>query len=104
MVDSVILRLFQQNLTGTTTKWYIELPQHSFVDFGSLAIVFLTHFQLPICYEMGIYLLTSLRQNTFTHISDHIHEWRRWRILIKVPIPDQLLADWFTKSLLPPIT
>ena len=27
-----------------------------------------------------------------------------WRRLIKAPIFDQLLADWFTKSLLPPIT
>ena len=85
-------------------KWYIELPQHSFVDFGSLETMFLTHFQLPIHYETGTDLLTSLQQNTSTDISDHIHEWRRWRRLIKVPISDQLLADWFTKSLLPPIT
>ena len=53
---------------------------------------------------MGTDLLTSLSQNTSTHISDHIHEWRRQRRLIKAPIPDQLLADWFTKSLLPPIS
>ena len=53
---------------------------------------------------MGIDLLTSLWQNTSTHISDHIHEWRRQRRLIKAPIPDQLLANWFTKSLLPPIS
>ena len=25
-------------------------------------------------------------------------------MLIKAPIPDQLLADWFTKYLLPPIS
>ena len=73
------------------------------IHFGSLATVFLTHFQLPIRYEMGTNLLTSLQQNTSTHISDHIHEWRRRRRLIKAPIPDQLLADWFIKSLLPPI-
>ena len=85
-------------------KWYIELPQHSFVDFGSLGNIFLTHFQLPIHYEIGIDLLTSLRQNTSTHISDHIHEWRRRRRIIKAPILDQLLADWFTKYLLPLIT
>ena len=36
-------------------------------------------------------------------MSDHIYEWRRWRRIIKAPILDQLLADWFTKSLLPPI-
>ena len=54
------LRLFQQTLTSTVVKWYIELPQHSFVDFGSLETIFLTHFQLPICYEMGTGLLTSL--------------------------------------------
>ena len=61
MDDSVRLRLFQQNLTGMAAKWYIELPQHLFVDFGSLETVFLTHFQLPICYEMGTDILTSLR-------------------------------------------
>ena len=85
-------------------KWYIELPQHSFVDFSSLETIFLTHFQLPICYEMGMNLFTSLHHNTSMHISYHIHEWRRRRGLIKDPIPDQLLADWFTKSLFPPIS
>ena len=104
MDDSVRLRLFYPTLTGTAVKWYIELLQHSFVDFGSLATVFITHFQLPIQYEMGTHLLNSLRQNTSTHISYHIHEWRRWRRLIKAPIPDQLLVDWFTKSLLPLIS
>ena len=66
-------------------------------------MAFLTHFQLPIRYETGTDLLISLRQSTSTHISDHIHEWRRRRRLIKAPIPDQILTDWFTKSLLPPI-
>ena len=74
-----------------------------FIDYGTLGMAFLTHFQLPIRYETGTELLTSLRQNTSTHISDHIHEWRRRRRLIKAQIPDQLLADWFTKSLLPTI-
>ena len=103
MDDSICLRLFQCILTGMAVKWYIELPKHSIVDFISLAIVFLTHFQLPIRYEMGTDILTLLHQNTSTHISNHIHEWRRQRRLIKAPIPDQLLADWFIKSLLSPI-
>ena len=66
-------------------------------------MAFLTHFQFPIRYEMGTDLLTSLHQSTSRHISDHIHEWRRRRRLIKAPIPDQILTNWFTKSLLPPI-
>ena len=60
MDDSISLRLFQRTLIGTTAKWYIELSQHSFVDFGSLATVFLTQFKLPIHYETGIDLLTYL--------------------------------------------
>ena len=104
MDDSIRLRIVQRTLTSTTTKWYIELPQHSFVDFNSLVIVFLTHFQLPIRYETGTNLLNSLWNNTYTHISDHIHEWRRHRRLIKDPILDQLLAEWFTKSVLPSIS
>ena len=96
--DSIRLRLFQQTLTGTTAKWYIELPHNTFTYFSSLAMVFLTHFQLPIHYETGTELLTSLRKSTSTHISDHIHEWRRHRRLIKAEIPDQFLAYWFEKN------
>ena len=103
MDDSILLRLFQRTLTDMAAKWYIRLPQHLFVDFNSLETFFLTHFRLPIRYEIGTYLLTSLLQNTSTHIYYHIHEWRRHRRLIKTPILDQTLADWFTKSLLPPI-
>jgi hypothetical protein len=77
MDDSIRLHLFQRTLTGSATKWYIELPRASFHDFNSLAMSFLTHFQLPIRYETGTELLTSLRQTDSVHISDHIHEWRR---------------------------
>jgi hypothetical protein len=76
MDDSIRLRLFQGTLTGSATKWYIELPRASFHDFNSLAMSFLMHFQLPIRYEMGIKILTSLHQIDSMHISDHIHEWR----------------------------
>ena len=93
MDGSIYLRLVQRTLTEVAAKWYIELPQHSFRDFNTLVMDFLTHFQLPIRYETGTNLLTSLQQTTSTHIYDHIHEWRRICRLIKAPIPDQLLAD-----------
>ena len=102
--DSIKLWLFPRTLIGNAVKWFIELPSAAFFNFQSLAIAFFTHFQLPIRYETGTELLTSLWQNTATHISDHIHEWRRHRRLVKAPILDALLADWFTKSLLPKIS
>jgi hypothetical protein len=76
MDDSIRLRLFQRTLTGSTTKSYIELQRRTFQDFNSLAMTFLTHFQLPIHYKTGTKLLTSLHQTNFVHISNHIHEWR----------------------------
>jgi hypothetical protein len=63
MDDSIRFHLFQRTLAGSATKWYIELPRASFQDFNSLAMSFLTHFQLPIRYEMGTELLNSLHQN-----------------------------------------
>lgn len=39
-----------------------------------------------------------------THISDHIREWLRSRRMVKTYVPDQLLAEWFIKSLLPSVT
>ena len=91
-------------LTGNATKWYIELPRATINTFGALATEFLKNFQLPIRFETGTKLLTSLRQDTTTHISDHIHEWSCRKRLVKVPIPDHLLANWFCKSLLPHIS
>ena len=91
-------------LTGLATKWYIELPRASFDNFTALATVFLTHFQLLIKYEIGTELLTNFKQTNATHISDHIHEWRRRRRMVKTFVPDQLLVEWFIKSLLPSIT
>jgi len=48
-------------------------------------------------------LLTNFKQNNATHISDHIHEWRCRRRMVKTFVPDQLLAEWFIKSILPSI-
>ena len=102
--DSIRLRLFHRTLTRNATIWLTKLPTTYFNDFNVLDMAFLTHFQFRIQYEIGTYLLTSLWQNTTTHISDHIPEWRWYRRLVKAKITDQLLADWFIKSLLPKIT
>jgi len=91
--DSVRLHIFQLTLTGPTTKWYTKLPRASFDNFTSLANTFLTHFQLPIKYETGMELLTNFKQTTTTHISDHIHEWRRRHRMVKTYVPSQLLAE-----------
>jgi hypothetical protein len=98
MDDSVWLRLFQRTLTGSSAKWYIELPRGVFTKFNTLDMSFLTHYQFPIRYEMGTNILSSFKQSKATHISDHIHEWRRRHRLIKLNLPNQLLAEWFTKS------
>jgi hypothetical protein len=103
MDDSIRLRIFQRTLTSSDTKWYIEFPIGFFNDFNTLAMEFLTHYQLTIQYETGTKILSSFKQSSSTHISDHSHEWRRRRRLIKVPLLDQLLVEWFTKSLISPI-
>lgn len=102
--DSIRLHIFQRNLIGIAAKWYIELPRGSFNNFNALATAFLTHFQLPVRYDNGTELLTTLKQSTSTYISDYIHEWRRRRRLVKVFIPDQIFSEWFIKSFLPKIT
>jgi hypothetical protein len=77
MDDSIRLRLFQRTLMGSAAKWYIKFPRGFFNDFNTLTIDFLTHYQLPIRYETGMEILSAFKQSSSTHISDHIHEWRR---------------------------
>ena len=96
--DSVRLCLFQRTLTGAATKWYVKLPQGTYADFNSLVMAFPTHFQFPVHYEIGTHFLTSLKKDTVTHISNHIHERRRQNHLINFKIPDELLTEWFKKS------
>jgi hypothetical protein len=71
---------------------------------GTFGLVFLNHFQLSVRYNVGLELLSTLRQDTSTHISDHIQEWYRWKRLIKTCIPLNFLLEWFLKSLQPPIS
>ena len=40
MDNSICVHLFQRTLTSTAAKWYIELPSHFFVDYGTLAMAF----------------------------------------------------------------
>ena len=101
--DSIRLRLFQCTLTGVASKWYIELPQAKYPGFNSLAFMFLQYFQLPVRYDERVEIFLSCRQNTATHITDHIHEWRRCCILCKIKLDDRIFLEWFLKTLLPPI-
>ena len=82
-------------------KWYIELPKGAFVLFDDLAMTFLNHFQLPVCYNVGIELLSTFRQDKATHISNHIQEWHRQKRLIKAFVPPKFILEWFLKLLMP---
>jgi hypothetical protein len=75
MDESIHLHIFQRTVMGFVVKWYIELPRGFFIDFNTLAMAFLNHYQLPIHYETGTEILSSFKQTKATHISDHIHEW-----------------------------
>jgi hypothetical protein len=73
-------------------------------SFNHLVMVFINHFQLPIRYDVGLKLLSTLRQDTTTHISNHIQKWRRQRRLIKTPIPLAFLLEGFLNCFHPPIS
>ena len=83
MDDSIRLRLFQRTLTGPSAKWYVEEKSGSHATFESLVKAFLTFFQLSIRHDNGLELLCNFKQTSATHITDHIHEWRRRRSLCK---------------------
>jgi hypothetical protein len=68
------------------------------VTFESLAKAFLSFFQLPICHDIGLELLSKFKQTTTIHIADHIHEWRRRRSLCKAETTKEQCLDWFLKS------
>jgi len=104
MDHSIRLRLFYRSLMGGATKWHIKPKGISFEILNNLAFFFLTQFQIPIRYEIEIEILRSPFHDISTYISNHIHKWRKWCRMVKANIPDQLLMEWFTKSLFPPIS
>jgi hypothetical protein len=64
-------------------------------------MVFLNHFQLLVRCDVDTESLAKFEQTKADHISDHIREWRHWKILIKVEVPSTFLLEWFLKSLVP---
>ena len=101
--DSIRIRLFQCTLTRAIAKWYIEIPQAKYLDFNSLAFIFLQYFQLLVRYDKGVEILLSCCQNNVTYITDHIYEWRWCHSLCKMQLDVRIFLDWFLKTLLPPI-
>jgi hypothetical protein len=99
MDDSICLRLFQRTLTDSSSKWYVDEKSRSHVTFESLAKAFLSFFQLPVRHDIGLELLSELKQTTYIHIGDHIHEWHRRHSLCKVENTKKQSLDWFLKSL-----
>jgi hypothetical protein len=77
MDDSIYLQLFQRMFMGSSAKWYVDEKSESHVTFESLAKAFLLFFQLPVHHDIGLELISELKQTTIIHIADHIHEWRR---------------------------
>jgi hypothetical protein len=69
-----------------------------------MVLVFINHFQLSVHYDVCLELLLTLRQDTATHILDHIQKWHRQKRLIKTCIHLKFLLEWFLKSLQPPIS
>jgi hypothetical protein len=59
---------------------------------------------LLVRYDVDIELLSTLRQDKASHISDHIQEGHRRKRLIKAYIPPKFFLEWFLKSLLPYIS
>jgi hypothetical protein len=102
--DSIRLRLFQCTLIGVASKWYIELPRGTYGSFHQLVLAFHNQFQLPIHYDVGLKLLSTLHQGIATHILDHIQEWHRRKWLIKTPMPPTFLLEWFLKYFHAPVS
>jgi hypothetical protein len=97
MDDSIHLRLFQRNLTGSSAKWYVDEKSWSHVTFESLAKAFLSFFQLPVRHDIGLEILSEFKQTTSIHITNHIHEWSRQHSLCKVETTKEQRLDWFLK-------
>jgi hypothetical protein len=74
------------------------------VTFESLAKVFLSFFQLLVCHDTGLELLSEFKQTIVIHIVYHIHEWRRHLSLCKAETTKEQRLDWFLKSLVFVIT
>jgi hypothetical protein len=102
--DSIQLCLFQRTLLEGSTKWYIKLDYSRYSYLIDLAMVFLSHFQLPVRYDVDTELLGNFEKTKVDHISDHIQEWQHQRSLIKVQVPPTFLLEWFLKSLVPQLS
>lgn len=84
---------------GPETEWHVDQPYALYGDFNSLATTFPTFFQLPVHRDSGLELLTHYKQTPSTHISDHIHEWKKPHSLCKTQFEDKVLLDLFLRSL-----
>lgn len=100
MEDFFHLQLFQRTLTGPSSKWYVEEKAESRSIFECLEKSFLYFFQLLVCHNTILEILSEFKQTSWIHIVNHIQEWWR-RSICKFDTTPQQWLDWFLKSLVP---
>jgi hypothetical protein len=84
-----LLQLFQITLIGPSSKWYVDEKVGSHSTFESLVKAFLYLFQILVCHETGLEILSKLKIALAIHIADDIHEWQRRRSICKVDTTPQ---------------
>ena len=75
---------------GSCSEMVHRVTRGVYTTFDDIAMNFLNHFQLPVCYDVDTELLLTFRQDKATHFSDHIQEWHRQKRLIKSFIPTKV--------------
>jgi hypothetical protein len=83
---------------GSSAKWYMNENSGSYVTFELLAKAFLSFFQLPVCHDTILEILSEFKQTTAIHIADHIHEWHQHHSLCKAETTNEQRLGWFLKS------
>jgi len=71
---SIRMRIFQRTVFTISTEWYIELKGDLFKNFNYLAIIFLNHFQLHICYDVETEMVEVVNKHNAYNMFKYIQE------------------------------
>ena len=100
--DKLLIHCFQDNLTGSATRWCIQLSRDQIRLWTDLAKAFLVQYKYMIDSAADRISLQNMEKKTTEIFREYAHKWRDLATQVQPPMVDKELNKMFLNTLKAP--
>ena len=97
--DKLLIHCFQDNLSGASLEWYMQLKQSHIHTWKDLDMAFLKHYQCNLYMALSRIQLQGLSQDNNESFKGYAQRWRELAARVQPPLLEKEMVDLFLDTL-----